>query len=96
MLSSTEITETITSAIVDLLGDLHDEDDGIDLDATFSEVGLNSLMLARLIIALEADLGLDPFTDGDRSIVDVRTVHELAAMYAEASGEQQTAVEVAR
>ncbi|MBL0888364.1 acyl carrier protein [Myceligenerans indicum] len=96
MLSNAEITEAITNAIVDLLGDLHDEDDGIDLDATFSEVGLNSLMLARLVIALETDLGVDPFTDSDRSIVDVRTVGDLAGLYAQASGTGQVAAEAAR
>ena len=91
MLNDARITETVTEAIIDLLDDLHDEDDEIALDATFAEVGLNSLMLARLVIALETDLGLDPFT-GDRSIVDVHTVRELVAVYAQAAGDEQRAV----
>lgn len=85
MLTDAHIAATVTGAIADLLGDLHDEDDQIPLDAGFAQVGLNSLMLARLVIALETDLGLDPFT-GDRSIVDVHTVGELVAVYTEAAG----------
>lgn len=91
MLNDARLTEIVTTAIVDLLGDLHDEHDDIPLDATFSEVGLNSLMLARLVITLETEVGLDPFT-GERSIVDVHTVRELVAVYAEAAGDQQPAV----
>ncbi|MFF3495285.1 phosphopantetheine-binding protein [Streptomyces sp. NPDC002795] len=45
-------------------------------------VGLNSLLLAQLLLQLEAELGVDPFA-GDRSITDVRTVRELIAAYEE-------------
>ncbi|GIG21700.1 hypothetical protein Cch01nite_24240 [Cellulomonas chitinilytica] len=90
MLNDAHITDIVTSAIIDLLGDLHDEHDDIPLDATFAEVGLNSLMLARLVIALETEVGVDPFT-GDRSIVDVHTVRELVAVYAEVAGDEQSA-----
>ena len=46
-------------------------------------VGLNSLMLADLLLRLEAETGVDAF-DGDRSIADVRTVGDLAAAYEQA------------
>lgn len=87
MLNDARITETITSTAIDLLGDLHDEDESIPLDATFADVGLNSLMLARLVITLEGELGLDPFTD-ERTIVDVHTFRELVTTYVEAAARQ--------
>lgn len=42
--------------------------------------GLNSLMLAQLLIQLESVTGVDPFGT-DRSIADVRTVGDLVAAY---------------
>ncbi|MEV1026095.1 phosphopantetheine-binding protein [Streptomyces sp. NPDC050264] len=51
-----------------------------NLDDPLLTVGLNSLLLAQLLLQLEAEFGVDPF-DGDRSITDVRTVRELIAAY---------------
>jgi acyl carrier protein len=45
------------------------------------ELGLNSLMLARLIIQLETALGVDPFADEIAEIADVRTVNDLVNAY---------------
>ncbi|WP_027346167.1 phosphopantetheine-binding protein [Hamadaea tsunoensis] len=42
--------------------------------------GLNSLMLAQLLMQLEATTGVDPFGE-ERSIADVRTVGDLVAAY---------------
>ncbi|MEV4412773.1 phosphopantetheine-binding protein [Catellatospora sp. NPDC049609] len=42
--------------------------------------GLNSLMLAQLLIQLETATGVDPF-GAERSIADVRTVGDLVAAY---------------
>ncbi|TWV34943.1 hypothetical protein FRZ03_27640 [Streptomyces misionensis] len=52
------------------------------LDDPLLTAGLNSLLLAQLLLQLEAELGTDPFT-GDRSITDVRTVRELIDAYEE-------------
>ncbi len=45
------------------------------------ELGLNSLMLARLIIQLEMALGVDPFADEVAVISDVRSVSDLVNAY---------------
>jgi acyl carrier protein len=51
---------------------------------------MGSLLLARLIITLEAELGVDPFAE-DVLISDVRTVGELVAVYREALTRQAVA-----
>ncbi len=48
--------------------------------------GLNSLMLAQLLVQLESVTGLDPF-GRERSIADVRTVGDLVAAYQAALSE---------
>lgn len=53
--------------------------DGHQLTA---EIGLDSLDLAQLVVALEKELGVDPFRDGTAS---ARTVGELVAVYEQAS-----------
>lgn len=78
------LTNTPTARIIDeeirvLLGDALD-DDPIGSEDRFGDLGLNSLMLARLIIALEDETGLDPFAS-DASIVDVHTVGDLVEAY---------------
>lgn len=44
------------------------------------ELGLNSLLLARLVIQLETELGVDPFEE-EYVISDVRTVGALSDAY---------------
>jgi hypothetical protein len=44
------------------------------------DLGFNSLLLARLIIQLEAELEVDPFA-GDVSISDARSIGALVAIY---------------
>lgn len=78
------LTDTPTARIIDeeiriLLGDALD-DDPLGPDDRFGDLGLNSLMLARLIIALEDETGLDPFSAAT-SIVDVHTVGDLVEAY---------------
>ncbi|MEV4344562.1 phosphopantetheine-binding protein [Actinoplanes sp. NPDC049596] len=75
MLNDTGLTDLVRREINAVLLD----DEG-DLDYTLDDevvaIGLNSLMLAQLLLRLEAALGADPF-GGDRSIADVRTVRDL-------------------
>ena len=82
MLKDTEITDIVRQAIDAVLLD----DEG-DLDYTLDDevvaIGLNSLLLAQLLLRLEAAFGVDPF-GGDRSIADVRTVRDLVTACAEA------------
>lgn len=56
---------------------------GYSLDDPLLAAGLNSLLLAQLLIQLETELGVDPFAE-DRSIADIRTVRDLVTAYEEA------------
>jgi acyl carrier protein len=49
-----------------------------------SELELNSLDLARLIIRLEAAVGTDPFAGEQLAISDIRTVDALVRAYEDA------------
>jgi acyl carrier protein len=86
MLTNTPTARIIEEEIRVLLADTLD-DDPIGLDDRFGDLGLNSLMLARLVIALEDETGLDPFS-GDTSIVDVHTVGDLVGAYERALASQ--------
>ncbi|MEU1007001.1 phosphopantetheine-binding protein [Streptomyces sp. NPDC005890] len=56
---------------------------GYTLDDPLLTAGLNSLLLAQLLLQLEAALGVDPFAE-ERSITDIRTVGELIDVYEQA------------
>ncbi len=84
MLTISEVTSDIITTITDILGDGLDDDIEIVKESALTDIGLNSLMLARLIVSLEQEFGYDPFTDGSHSIADIRTVGDLVAAYTEA------------
>lgn len=48
---------------------------------TLGDLGVTSLMLARLIVGLETELDVDPFGSEDAVLSDVRTVDDLATVY---------------
>ncbi|MCM2413326.1 MULTISPECIES: phosphopantetheine-binding protein [unclassified Streptomyces] len=81
MLIATDITALIHQEINALLLEA-----GRPVHASLSgaeflhELGLNSLLLARLIIQLETELGADPFEE-EYVISDVRTVGALSEAY---------------
>ncbi|MEU6847324.1 phosphopantetheine-binding protein [Streptomyces sp. NPDC046716] len=84
MLKDTEVTDSaVQRTILREIDNVLLNDDGAieyHLDDPLLTAGLNSLLLAQLLLELEAELGVDPFA-GDRSITDVRTVRELVAAY---------------
>ncbi|WP_116248325.1 acyl carrier protein [Nocardiopsis sp. FIRDI 009] len=80
MLIDSTIAEEVISHIREILGDAV-EDEPITANESLSDLGLNSLMLARLIVALERDLNLDPFSDGSHAITDIHTVGDLIEAY---------------
>ncbi|SDL14352.1 phosphopantetheine-binding protein [Streptomyces indicus] len=79
---NTSVEETVRREIDSVL--LNDDGaSSYSLDDPLLAAGLNSLLLAQLLLQLETALGIDPFA-GDRSITDIRTVGELIAAYDEA------------
>jgi acyl carrier protein len=85
MLTGTEIKTVVEQEIREIL--LEDQDELLDelpeiTDTTeLWAMGLNSLMLARLIIRLGERLRLDPFSDETAVIADARTVDQLVTVY---------------
>lgn len=85
MLSTAEVRAVVEREIRDLLaetgGDTAVDSRDALADQALHDLGLNSLMLARLVIQLEAELGVDPFAKQETAIVDIRLVDDLAVTY---------------
>lgn len=85
MLTNTDVRTLVMEEIRTLL--LEDSDDVEELTGheELHELELNSLLLARLVIQLEAVVGVDPFAREDVAIWDVRSVDDLVAAYESAT-----------
>lgn len=81
MLKETNVEEVVRREINAVL--LDDGAGEYTPDDPVLATGLNSLMLAQLLLQLEAALGVDPF-GGQRSIADVHTIRDLVVAYEEA------------
>ncbi|BCY08846.1 phosphopantetheine-binding protein [Actinoplanes sp. L3-i22] len=86
MLKITEVRAAVVAEIEALL--LEEDEDTAQVRGTarLHDIGLNSLMLARLIVQLEGVVGGDPFVAGLAEIADVRTVDDLVAAYERVAG----------
>lgn len=82
MLRTTSVESIVRTEIQTLLTEAGNDPTGVSLDEALHEVGLDSLGLARLMIALEAELGIDPFTadTDDAELVDIFDVHTVGAL----------------
>lgn len=83
MLTKKDIQGLIVREIRSLLLDQDEDSHDLSPDDTLASVGLNSLMLAQLLIQLEAEVGVDPFGE-DLSIADMRSVQDLVNAYTQA------------
>ncbi|WP_059012124.1 phosphopantetheine-binding protein [Streptomyces specialis] len=81
MLTSDAIKDTVRREINALLAEAELPTRTLSGDEPLNELSLNSLLLARLVIQLESEFGVDPFEDGDYVISDIRTVDALADAY---------------
>jgi acyl carrier protein len=88
----TDPTPAVVREIRALLAEIDRDPGHLDRADRLDEIGLDSLRLARLMIALEAQLGVDPFGEEAAEaagtepvdVFDVHTVGELADAYAAA------------
>jgi acyl carrier protein len=80
MLSAPAVFDVVATEIRTLLEDDLDDCPTISRTDSLHDLAMNSLLLARLVIALEMEIGVDPFTAG-HAIADVRTVGDLADAY---------------
>jgi len=81
MLTQTHVQTMVEQEIRSLLLEDQDEVDVLTGHEQLHELGLNSLMLARLIIQLEAVFGVDPFAEEGVLIWDIRSMNDLVAAY---------------
>ncbi|TGA95332.1 phosphopantetheine-binding protein [Streptomyces sp. MZ04] len=80
MLSIDTTKKIVIENLTDLLQEAEVEHGEIAESDLLTGVGLSSLLLARLIIQLELETGIDPFAE-DLLISDVRTVKDLIDAY---------------
>jgi acyl carrier protein len=88
MLTKEEVGPVVLDNITALLHELDlDEADipTVEPTSTFPELGLDSLLLARLIIELGDALGVDPFDAEEASAADLRNVGDLVKVYEKAT-----------
>jgi acyl carrier protein len=83
MLAKADVQNVVLEELAELLEEDRDDEEIPELtgEEELTELQLNSLALARLLVRLEAAVGADPFAEGDLSIVDVRRVVDLVAAY---------------
>lgn len=80
MLELSAVPTVVRDEICALLSESGDEISNLADDDQLHDLGLNSLLLARLIIQLEVELGVDPFSE-DVTISDTRSVGALVVAY---------------
>lgn len=90
MLTQTDVRAVVENEIRDLLLEDDYEVDTLTGQEELVALGLNSLLLARLLIQLEAALGVDPFADQTAVIWDVRSVDDLVTIYQQAVSQPTT------
>jgi|GEM_PF-2189021 acyl carrier protein len=86
MLKNIDVRSVVLREISDLLLEEADDVGTVDGQDQLHALGLNSLLLARLLVHLEGEIGIDPFADGDRTVSDIRTVDDLVDAYEAALG----------
>ena len=80
MLELSTVSTVVRNEIRALLSESGDEINNLADGDQLHELGFNSLLLARLIIQLEAEFGVDPFSE-DVMISDARSVGAMVAVY---------------
>ncbi|MGF1648230.1 MAG: acyl carrier protein [Kineosporiaceae bacterium] len=83
MLATNTVRATVHSQIRTLLEESGHARSELSGDEGLTDLGLTSLLLARLIVQLEAELGVDPFAE-DGMVFDARTVDAVVAVYEQA------------
>lgn len=80
MLATQDVHTVVRERVLRLLAEEGAPRDRITGTEPLSELGVGSLMLARLLVELEGELDVDPFAE-DADLSDVRTVDQLVAVY---------------
>jgi acyl carrier protein len=81
VLTQADVRPTVLKEIQDLLLESSDEVVTLNGTETLHDIALDSLLLARLVVQMEAAVGVDPFAREEAAIADMRTVNDLVAAY---------------
>lgn len=94
MLTKDQVETVVHDTITALLQELAESENGdgengngtaelppVEAGTALADLGLDSLMLARIVIEVGESLGVDPFEDEDASIADLRTVGDVVRAY---------------
>ncbi|MBX6769201.1 MAG: acyl carrier protein [Actinomadura rubrobrunea] len=81
MLEDRDVSAVVTGEIRELLQEFSPDEVSINGHDQLTDLGFNSLTLARLIIALESELGVDPFASDVATVAELRTVDDVIAVY---------------
>jgi acyl carrier protein len=91
MLTKSDMAALVYEQIGDLLDESGTAATEIGENDRLVDLGLTSLLLARLVIGLETEAGVDPFAE-DLSVADVPTVGQLIDAYIGAIVKAEVAV----
>jgi acyl carrier protein len=83
MLATNTVRATVHREIRALLQDTDRSVPEFSGDEGLTDLGLTSLLLARLIVQLETEFGVDPFAE-EHDVFDARTVDALVGVYEQA------------
>lgn len=81
MLTGADVRDVVYRQVGELLAETGGNPPAITGEAALHDLGADSLTLARLIIQLEAELGVDPFASDEITVADVRSVDDLVNVY---------------
>lgn len=80
MLAAADVRTIVRDQIQQLLREADQPTPDITGKELLADLGVSSLMLARLIVQLETEFDVDPFTD-DVELTDVRSVDQMVDAY---------------
>lgn len=80
MLDPGDLRTVVLTELNDLFAETNHETRAVSGTELLGDLGLSSLLLARLILGLEKTVGVDPF-DGDVAISDMRSLEDLIGAY---------------
>jgi acyl carrier protein len=81
MLTEEAVREIVVREILEVLledGEDHEPLAGHEL---LHDLSINSITLARVLVQLESEIGVDPFGGGDAAIADMQSVADLVGAY---------------
>jgi hypothetical protein len=81
MLTDEAVRDIVVRSIQWILLEDDEDHEPIAGHELLSDLAINSIALARVLVQLEFELGVDPFGGEDAAIADMRSVADLVGAY---------------